>query len=430
MFYSGRAAIRTVLALLCCTTCVGVVAIIMGVVMLLQPNDHHALHKDYEAALAEYEASPSSARLKQSRVRIVGDPHVAFNLVSLPVKLTDGSKQGASTALLSNSTVDVSVEVQVRLYYLPSAAATLPPASTKATTNTTLVETTSLGSFNRQQRLTVFANCPKLTADDSKQKRDAASCSKDEMDRRCREKSRASCATCGASARAGGKCACTWFEFPASICKPLAFDAVTQQWAVDKSVFSGTCDYGGKQRMHCFNSAAEGTDETSSVTVRFIASDDPYIALQRITEGAAGFGRTLVDQAKAALIVMLVGVGMITVVAMLVLVGQQIIKKNLGKRERFFTAVPLLRRWDPARKLNILDESGDMVPLTDGINDGDGAVFADIMLDGPDEPATAVVMSGTDRTVVERQNGYGGKYGCKHAPHSTNTDVVASLNAL
>jgi hypothetical protein len=337
----GRDAIR---ACCCCFLLLalsGPSLVAIGILTFTADNHFESRVAQYNAAVTRFSLSSSAQILRDTMVNVSSSVGSEFQFENSPVVI-NGDRSNAvaadSAALQSVGHISMASDSAASALYVDQN-----PTTRKFGVSLERINAFSfaLGNYNRNLQRSRAVMCPAKT-DDGLAK--GSDCAMARMDELCQAATGAACASCGSrvgATRAGSTCACVWYEFPAAMCKPLRYDAGTAAWSVATDIFEGACDYHG-QRMQCFTMPS--TLPTLYSTVRFLAANDPYIALQAVTEGTGSFGITALQQRMTGGAFILIGLMILMLSIGIAVLCCRSVKKDPAARQRALSAVPFAQQ--------------------------------------------------------------------------------------
>ena len=280
---TGVGTARSIAGFVCCILCTGPVLFIVGIVLLVSPNNRKANVDKYNSAVTLYNAPTGNGQaMKSSTFSVDG---VALTPLAVPVgiggDLQDVSRDGVSqkfsglvTKFSSTSTIPASVSVNIEASYRPVGR----PSST----------TSFPGSFTTKKQMGYQYKCTSS---------------------RCTGVSVSSCPSgyresyTGSSScdrdKVCGTCYGSFFISKACFIVQLGGSSTNPSWSLVKS----GCKYP-------FGSDAQeyASQPTNTITVEVYADTDPYVKLEEITQGTKNFGMTEAQQRSVGLALLVVGI--------------------------------------------------------------------------------------------------------------------------
>jgi hypothetical protein len=298
----GVRAIRQVMGCLCCLIIIGPLLFIVGVIMLVSPNNYAANVQKWNAAVANY--TSDTVPIIKKTVLDFPSANTTISTSTVTVKPSGNSKDVtpnvqsvrwvASSYSLNRADLQVTVD-----------SSQFAPATATATTQQFMVAGGSSSQWE-VERNTVDADC-----------NDDNGCSSSEMREKCASNVPSShdkynCKSSdmemsGGTTYDGDSRTCTYYLYVASYCQPLKLNSKpNEKWVKDTSMSS--CDYPFDSQM---KKCSRVSSHSTTVPFTFMASNDPHIELSRITKGDLSFGLTELQQR-------LIGLGLIVVGAMFI----------------------------------------------------------------------------------------------------------------
>eukprot|EP00758_Cryptobia_borreli_P013872 Tbor_TRINITY_DN5873_c0_g2::TRINITY_DN5873_c0_g2_i7::g.7145::m.7145 len=285
-FYDGVMAggqmVKSACACLCCCICAGPILVIVGVVIIVSPNTRKDDVNAYNTAVADWKSGNAEADVSGWLPGTIGNSQATK--VTKPV-VVDGSTDDVS---------DPSIEV-------PFVRSSTPFHDTvSASYNLNNVDVFSI---------TVTTSIPKKVSVSCKSSR---GCSYSDMENYCKRRYPSSKYK-GSGCQHKGQCGfCEYAVYIKDICAVASRNlSDPKRYIRDSSKES--CNY-----PFTSTSFATTTKKHSGIELSLRTSDDPYIALQRITRGTNNFG--LSKGQKMSIGFACLGVGVLLIICMFVFI--------------------------------------------------------------------------------------------------------------
>eukprot|EP00758_Cryptobia_borreli_P013870 Tbor_TRINITY_DN5873_c0_g2::TRINITY_DN5873_c0_g2_i4::g.7140::m.7140 len=285
-FYDGVMAggqmVKSACACLCCCICAGPILVIVGVVIIVSPNTRKDDVNAYNTAVADWKSGNAEADVSGWLPGTIGNSQATK--VTKPV-VVDGSTDDVS---------DPSIEV-------PFVRSSTPFHDTvSASYNLNNVDVFSI---------TVTTSIPKTVSVSCQRNR---GCSHSEMENNCKSRYSSSKYT-GSGCQHKGQCgSCEYKVYIKDICA-VASRKLSDPKRYIRDSSKESCNY-----PFTSTSFATTTKKHSGIELSLRTSDDPYIALQRITRGTNNFG--LSKGQKMSIGFACLGVGVLLIICMFVFI--------------------------------------------------------------------------------------------------------------
>jgi hypothetical protein len=268
---------RIILGILCCLLCGGPILIIVGIVLLTSDNARQGDIADYTTAVDKYQSND---------FKTLSTASMSINYLSMARRLMDVEVQGNLEGV-PNATHYVFVrpnvqEVSNQTYQLQYAAAT-------GSTSELNFVIPWFKKTNRQLRCARDQCTDDCSSSNYK-------CDSSEMNDYCSGEFMGTYVDDDGTCYAGDICGtCTFNGLLSSACLVIKLDGTA---ATPSNLVS--CYYPFQDH--------EYSSTSTSATFEVMSEDDPFIALQRITDGKNDFGITEAQQKNAGLVCLIVGI--------------------------------------------------------------------------------------------------------------------------
>jgi hypothetical protein len=318
VFESGVRFIRSILGCICCLLCTGPILVIVGIVLLVAPNNFKENINTYKSSIDTYKAQAQPILQKTS-----GTINTWYTSTGHSLGVTTMQIQfkgvNADQATPFASTVLVASNVQMLAVSSASSSSSTNSINNLRYTDAPLgvvpMSTTSIrapqdtGSVPFQSSIRPSSSCSS-TPSTSK-----SGCMQSDFDQACANHF-------GSGVRySNWYSACAWYQQEKYICSPITFSTSTNQWSVDTSFTSGgsnfpSCDYidGNNQLMGSYSmspvvngfgydplnvvdyNTGNSPSPSPNLNVYLRSSLDPYIVASKLTQGSFDFGLSAAQQ--------------------------------------------------------------------------------------------------------------------------------------
>lgn len=296
--------IRAVVGCLCLGLLGGPIMVIVGIVMIATPNTRQTHVDNYNNAVASF-----NVNVMQAWTGTIDGYSITLSNPLVAVQgSTEGVKQGTSaiaSATVSNQPTLVNVNIN------PVTAFTL--------SNIPYQSTGSARMYCTKSRCTSSCTSSPYY------------CSSTSMQNACSSQYSGVYGGGSCSSSASNCSLCTWTTYLTAYCAVVSKNAAGQ-WVQDATLRS--CNYPFRASDQTFSRSSGTTPQFQIYT-----AGDPYIALQRETEGSNNFGLTRAQQtgvgiglvASGCVLIALVGVGVFFVYKMVIATSNAINNNNSGQ---------------------------------------------------------------------------------------------------
>jgi hypothetical protein len=326
VFESGVRFIRAILGCICCLLCTGPILLIVGIVLLVSPNNFKENMNTYKSSIDTYKAQAQPILQKTSGS--ISTQFSTGNLLGVTTMQVPITGSNADQAPSFASTVLVASSVSMGSISTGSSAGSTNSIRSLRYTDApagVFMSPTDIRTPQSGTGTPLQANIKPSSSCSSTPSSSKSGCMQSDFDQACANHF-------GSGVRySNAYGACAWYQQEKYICSPITFSTSANLWSVDTSFTSGgsnfpSCDYidGNTQPMGTYsvnpvvngfgydplkvvNANSGSFSSNPSLDVYLRSSLDPYIVASKLTKGSFDFGLSAMQQRSIGVALIVVG---------------------------------------------------------------------------------------------------------------------------